>query len=111
MYKGSQDGIGYQQNVEGYATDKGKWKYEEDMKVYNLLVCLYDALKDYTNLYMIPATQCHDSEYNYQTISVPVNPRASQTEIRQNESVHPLEQGYYQIADMLYSSISAHQDN
>ena len=111
MFKGTQDGIGYQQNVDGYATSKGKWKYEEDMKVYNLLVCLHDALKGYTNLYMIPATQCHDSEYNYQTISVPVNPRASQTEMRQNESVHPLDQGYYQIADILFGAISAHQDN
>lgn len=109
VYCSDQNGIGVQTASDGYtALYSGKYKYEEDMKVLNLMQGLYDALKDYGNLYFVPAAVCHDSEFNFGNVETNVNPRSSITETFPIESVHPQKAGYYQMADIMFSTISAH---
>jgi len=105
LYKSNQNGIGGQTKTDGYSTYPGQYKYEEDMKVFNLMKYLNDILKGYVNVYTVPVALCHDSEYNYGKVEIPVNPRSSVTELYPVESVHPQKEGYYQIADIIYSVI------
>ena len=107
LFRGNQDGMGNQVNTDGYsAVNSGRYKYEEDKKVFNLMVKLYELLKNYTKLYFVPIATCHDSENNFGAIETPVNPRAIQKELLPTEATHPQNQGYYQMADIIYSAIS-----
>ena len=108
-YRSNQNGIGAQTASDGFtALNPGAYKYEEDMKVFNLMVRLNSLLKDYQNLFFVPLSLCHDSENNYGTVETPVNPRSSQTELFPVESVHPQSAGYFQFADIIFSTYSAH---
>ena len=100
---GNQDGIGSQTSSDGFAAQKGRFKYDLDRKTIGGVKALYEVLKSYTDLYFIPLTQCHDSEYNFGAVEASVNPRASQKEYLPSESVHPQQQGYEQMADVMYS--------
>lgn len=100
---GSQNGLGKQENSDGFAMYKGKNKYSLDCKFIKAMKVLHDTLKGYSNLYFVPLTECHDNEYNFGAIETPVNPRATQTEYMPNEGIHPQQQGYEQMADVMYS--------
>jgi len=104
---GNQNGIGNQTSSDGFASQKGRFKYGLDYKIIQAAELLHSTLKDYTNLYFVPLTQCHDSEYNFGRIETPVNPRATQMEYIPTEAVHPQKQGYEQMADIMYSVICA----
>ena len=97
-YKGPQNGYG---NADGF-------KYEDDMKVLRLMVRLHEIFEDYDNVHLIPVALCHDTEYNFGNIETPVNPRAEQTESLPKEAVHPQKQGYFQMADVIFSAYAAH---
>ena len=103
LYPGNQDGMGNDIGVNGDAYSKGKWELDEDRKVFNLIVKLNDLLKSYPNLNFVPISVCHDSEYNFGSISTSVNPRASQTEVLPVQAIHPQTQGYLQMADIIFS--------
>lgn len=111
LFRGNQNGIGVQTSAEGYTVNKGAWKLEEDRKVFNLIVKLNELLGSYTNLYFVPVAQCHDNEYNFGAVETPVNPRATQTELMPVEATHPQEEGYLQIADIMFSVFAAHLNN
>ena len=110
LYRGGQDGIGKQLSTDGYSSGSGVWKLEEDRKVFNLMVRLYDLLKDYDNLYFVPVALTHDSEYNFKnpTIKTPVNPRSEIATIEDVEATHPQVAGYLQMADIIFSTYAAH---
>jgi lysophospholipase L1-like esterase len=103
LYRGNQDGIGNEVATDGYALSKGSWKVEEDRKVFNLMVKLNSLLSGYSNLHFVPISLCHDSEYNFGADITPVNPRATQTEQLPSQATHPQTQGYYQMADIMFS--------
>lgn len=98
IYKGPQNGYG---NAAGF-------KYEDDMKVFRLMVRLHEIFADYDNVHLIPIALCHDTEYNFGWIETPVNPRAEQTEMLPKEAVHPQKQGYLQMADIIFSTYAAY---
>jgi len=102
LYRGDQNGIGQEDGA-------GVLKLDEDLKVFNLIVKLNELLSEYSNLYFIPISLCHDSEYNFGAVEVPVNPRAVQTELIPVEATHPQLQGYLQMADIMFSVFAAHQ--
>jgi len=108
LFRGNQNGIGLQTGSDGYIVNMA-YKLEEDLKVFNLQVELHNLLENYTNLYLVPVSTCHDSENNFGAVSTPVNPRASQTELLPVEATHPQLQGYNQIADVIYSSLIVNQ--
>lgn len=105
LYPANQDGIGSWQNKEGYALYGDRYKYEEDQKVFELMVYLEETLKEEENLYFVPAGICNDSANNFDTEEVPVNPHSEQTIEVPTDAVHPGRAGYEQIADCLYSVI------
>lgn len=108
IYPGDQNALGAQDGSDGYATNDGAWQYEEYKKVFNLCVKLTETMGDYANLYFVPLATCHDSEYNYGAIETPANPRAEQMVNMPIEAIHPQTQGYYQIADVVFGSLSVH---
>lgn len=108
LFRGNQDGIGKQEGTDGYVVNTA-YKLEEDLKVFNLQEKLLEDLNSYSNVYLVPVSTCHDSEFNFGNVSTPVNPRASQVEFLPNEATHPQTQGYMQIADIIFSSLAANQ--
>lgn len=70
---------------------------------YNLAMASIAADPSYSSFvrYLGIASQ-FDTEYNMPHSSVPVNTRNSTTEDRQTNGVHPAQEGYYQIADVVY---------
>ena len=98
IFRGPQDGYG---NAAGF-------KYEEDTKVFRLMVRLHEIFDDYENVHLIPVALCHDTQYNFGNIETPVNPRAEQTESLPKEAVHPQKQGYLQMADIIFSTYAAY---
>lgn len=111
IYRGNQDGIGNEVGTDRYAMSKGNWKLEEDRKVFNLMVKLDGLMKDYPNLHFVPISICHDSEYNFGAVETPVNPRAIQTELLAIQATHPQEQGYLQMADIMFSVFAKYLNN
>lgn len=104
---GDQDGIGRQTSSDGFASQKGRWKYHLDHHTISLAKALQDQIQDVTGVYFVPLTECHDSTYNFGAVATPVNPRAIQTELMPVEGVHPQQQGYEQMADVMWSVICA----
>lgn len=107
IYRGNQNALGNQTATDGYAPNKGAWDYQEKQKVMDLMRTLDGLIGGYENVYIINLAISHDSEYNYGSDETPVNPRATQTELMPIEATHPQAQGYYQIADIMYSVFSA----
>lgn len=105
IYPADQNGIGSWQNNQGYPLLPGRYKVEEDKKMYNLMVYLADKLKDYDNLYLVPEALTHDSANNFKNTLQAVNPYSSITESVPTDGFHPGSEGYYQMADTLYSTI------
>ncbi len=96
-------------NADGYTTnDSGEFSYSANMKVMNLEIMLYSELKGTSNVYFIPVATTHDSEYNLPYTKEPVNPYSTETFKVYTDSVHPTTAGYYQMADIMYSTIVAH---
>ena len=107
LFRGNQNGIGNEVPTDGYSYEAGAFSESENKKVFNLAIALHDALASYSNLHFIPIAQCHDSEFNFGAVETPVNPRASQTELMASQATHPQEQGYLQMADIMFSAMRA----
>lgn len=105
LYPANQDGIGSWSNKAGYALYGDRYKYEEDRKVFELMLYLEEALREEKNLYFVPAGICHDSENNFNMETVPVNPHSDEMMEVPDNAIHPGRAGYRQIADCLYSVI------
>jgi len=105
LYPSNQNGIGSWSNKEGYALYGDRYKYEEDQKVFELMLYLEETLKEEKNLYFVPAGICNDSANNFEVEEVPVNPHSDIMEEVPTDAVHPGRAGYEQIADCLYSVI------
>jgi lysophospholipase L1-like esterase len=110
LYRPSQNGIGNTVNTDGYSDAQNKYKLKEDMKIFGLMKSLSILLDSYTKVYFMPIALAHDSEFNFGQQNVAVNPRNSGvTEVYPIDSVHPQTPGYLQMADIMYSTICAHQ--
>jgi lysophospholipase L1-like esterase len=109
LYRSNQDGIGRQINTDGFnGNKKGTYKYAEDVKVFNLMVELDRILDGYENVHFVPVATCHDSANNFGKVEVAINPRATDKEYMPVEGTHPQEQGYLQMADIMFSTFSAY---
>lgn len=118
IYRSNQDGIAHQMNSQGYSASSGKYKYNEDMKIFNLMVALDEKLADFTGVYTIPLALCHDSENNFGKQTIKLNSRSQEEVIIPADSVHPNKTGedsatyginvvgYLQFADVMFSVFS-----
>lgn len=110
IFQGSQNGLGSWKTKHGEYLSKGWNKHEQDLAVFNLMVELSDRLADYEDLYLVPAGISMDAEYNYESEDVATNPYSENTEIYELDPVHPNKAGYYQIADVMFSTICGTMD-
>lgn len=104
IFQGSQNGLGSWKTEHGEYLSKGWNKHEQDLAVFNLMVDLSERLADYEDLYLVPAGISMDSEYNYRTMEMTVNPHSETVENYESDPVHPNKAGYYQIADVMFST-------
>lgn len=107
IYRSNQNGY-YSTGGQGYTAAPG-WCFDSDMRIMNFQNALKTALTGYTNLHLVPLSVCMDREYDFGNVPTPVNPRLTDITIDiPNESVHPQNPGYMQIADVMYSSFVNH---
>lgn len=105
IYPSNQDGIGSWHNSHSLAVLPGRYKFEEDTKVFNLMVYLSEKLADYDRVYQIPAAITFDSANNFNTSTEAASPYASTTIEVPDNGIHPGAAGYKQIADTIYSTL------
>lgn len=104
IYQGSQNGLGSWQTKHGEYLAKGWNKHEQDRAVFELMVSLSEKLKDYEDVYLVPAGISMDSVYNYEMTEKTANPYSEMPESYELDPVHPAKAGYYQIADVMFST-------
>lgn len=105
IYRSIQDGYGSVGN-DAYAESAGAnaWQYNADTLIMDLMKLLKTALATYTDVYMIPLACCMDREYDFGQVMTKVNPRSTVEVPMPTESIHPQAPGYYQMADLMYST-------
>lgn len=97
-FEGTQSGFGNKGN-------NGVVKHAHDTFIVDIAKKLEDAFKNYGNVTFCPLCSLFDSVYGYPLMEVPIFPRSTMTEIMQKEAVHPSDEGYYAVADVIYSAI------
>jgi len=105
IYASNQDGIGSWQNTHGKEVLPGRYKFEEDQKVFDLMVYLSEKLTGYEHVYLVPAAITHDSANNFNTVTQTVSPYSATTEEIPDNGIHPGVAGYKQIADTIYNTL------
>ena len=105
IYQSDQNGIGSMKMNNGALMFPGEYKQQRDLAVFNLMAYLADELSDEKNVYLVPAAISMDSENVFATEERPVNPYSEITEAVATDAVHPAAEGYYQIADTIYSTM------
>lgn len=100
-------------SADGFTTNSsGEHSFQANMKVMNLAIALYDALKDNQNVVFVPVATTHDSEHNFPYTMENINPRNDSEQYKvYTDTVHPTEAGYFQMADIMFSTIAAHYSN
>lgn len=105
-----QNGIGATTNADGFNSEAGGWQlgwWTSIITGVKMLEKALLALSD-ANLHIIPLFCSHDSKYNFGLVETPVNPHTpSITEPMPTEGIHPKQNGYEQIGDILYSAYCA----
>lgn len=111
IFGGDQNGVGHQQTTDNFAGTT-TYKLNEDRIWYNLQKKYEEVFSKLDNVFYVPLACCHDSEFNFPTENVGVNPRnTTVTEDVAIESVHPSECGFLQMADVMFSTIAGHIDS
>ena len=105
IYQSDQNGIGSMTLNNGDLMFPGQYKQERDLANFKLRAYLADNLADEKKVYLVPAAISVDSENVFQTEERPVNPYSEITESVAVDAVHPAAEGYYQIADTIYSTM------
>ena len=106
IYRSVQDGYG-STGTDNYTANANAWQYNEDLKIFKLMQAVNAAFQDTANVHILPLAVTNDRDYNFCRNEVAVNPRAEQKMLIPGESVHPTNQGYYQMADVIYSAFCA----
>ena len=105
IYQSNQNGIGSMKMNNGSLMFQGQYKQERDLANFNLRVYLTDRFAKEEKVYLIPAAICVDSENVFNVEERGVNPYSEITENVATDAVHPGAEGYYQIADAIYSTM------
>lgn len=111
IYQSDQNGIGSMKMNNGALMFQGQHKFQRDQAVFHLMKNLDEKLSGEKNVYLVPAGISMDSAYVFKTEERPVNPYLNFTEAVAVDAVHPSAAGYYQIADVIYSTMCGTMDN
>ena len=93
----SQDAFGA-----NYKSGQTRWQYKRNQHAVVRAMYARYAANDAFPVTLIPAFTNLDCERNYPVIAAPRNARSSEEALRQNNGVHPGEDGYRQIGDSVY---------
>lgn len=109
IYKSNQNGF-YSTGSDNYSgTDDNC--FEADLKriaLFNKEAEVFNET-DYPNVHIVPLGVCMDRENNFGQVEISINPRLTTVKkIIPSESIHPQSSGYYQMADVMYSSYIAY---
>jgi len=66
-----------------------------------------EIAKEYSEMYYVNMAGQFDTEYNYPTVERKANVRSQKTVIMQSNGLHPTENGYRQIGDIVYRQLSS----
>ena len=105
IYQSDQNGIGSMKMNNGSLMFPGQYKQQRDLAVFQLMQKLTEKLEDEKNVYLVPAGISMDSAYAFTMEERKVNPYSDITESVAVDAVHPTAMGYYQIADVIYSTL------
>lgn len=105
IYQSDQNGIGSMKMNNGSLMFQGQHKSQRDLAVFQLMGYLDEKLSDEKRVYLVPAGISMDSENAFVTEERTVNPYSDKTESVAVDAVHPAAIGYYQIADVIYSTL------
>ena len=105
IYQSDQNGIGSMKMNNGSLMFPGQYKQQRDLAVFQLMQKLTEKLEDEKNVYLVPAGISMDSAYAFAMEERKVNPYSDITESVAVDAVHPAAMGYYQIADVIYSTL------
>lgn len=86
-----------------YQCGQTRWQYRRNQhRLVERMIERYGSGK-YRNVSLIPVYVNLDCKNNFPTVSEPFNSRNSAKTVRQNNGVHPAQEGYLQIADSFYA--------
>lgn len=105
IYQGSQNGIGAYKDKYGNGLLKSTYKQQRDLYTFQLMTYLEDALGEEKYVYLVPAAISVDSETVFEMEERSANPYSDLTESYEVDPIHPTKDGYYQIADTIYSTL------
>ena len=111
IYQSDQNSIGSMKMNNGSLMFPGEHKFQRDLAVFHLMKNLEEKLSGEKNVYLVPAGISMDSAYVFRTEERPVNPYLNFTENVAVDAVHPSAAGYYQIADVIYSTMCGTMEN
>lgn len=111
IYQSDQNGIGSMKMNNGSLMFPGEHKFQRDLAVFHLMKNLEEKLSGEKNVYLVPAGISMDSAYVFRTEERPVNPYLNFNENVAVDAVHPSAAGYYQIADVIYSTMCGTMEN
>ena len=106
---GTQDGMAKGSLTEYNNYFEGKCKHEIDKTFIEGAKKIYETISEsgYGNIFFVPLTQCFDSENNFPTVQVKLNPRSSVTKTIQSNATTPTDDGYRQMADVMFGAYCA----
>ncbi len=105
IYQSDQNGIGSMKMNNGALMFPGQYKQQRDLAVFRLMEMLAEKLSGEKRVYLVPAGISMDSAHVFLTEERPVNPYSEEMETVAVDAVHPGAEGYYQIADTIYSTL------
>lgn len=110
VYAADQNGLGSWKNSDGQLMMPGVSKQERDQATFRLMVKLAEELEGDKRIYLIPAAISMDSATVYETEERQASPYSKQVELYAVDPLHPTKAGYYQIADVIYSTLCGTMD-
>jgi hypothetical protein len=97
----------------GLGLNYGSTNYKNELQMHMNVYALAKAMMAQFNTYnsavtIVPIAQTMDSDYAYTPVQQAVNPRSAITELVETGMVHPGNEGYYQMADTMFSHFVGH---
>ncbi|MBP1992088.1 SGNH/GDSL hydrolase family protein [Paenibacillus eucommiae] len=85
-----------------YGAGQTRWRYKRNIFLWNKELLARFEHRKADGIFMLPINVNLDTVHNMASHSVSANSRCSKQIVRQTDGVHPAEDGYYQMADVIY---------
>ena len=86
------------------ALEVSDFEKDFDLQTHRVLISNYDNQIN-NRIYLVDVGACLDRENDFQYVTAPVNRYGTETFKKSLDRIHPANNGYFTIADMIYSAI------